>query len=232
MILKIQNEILKYTAAFFPQVLLVLQTLSNVWFHWLDGSDRSVRPVRYRYECVLGGLKRRRPMWKSVFSTRLQRRARKETQRSKQNLSKPRVRAADPRKGSFKEIRDGKQWQQQGLWTSLSISTPPAPPPPARHTLKYSNRGVGRDTASWIQMADALNANAFSLSCCYQFIFSIWVLKRQIEVGRCPSATPRLPPGGRKAVRSQGNFRFPHTAHQGHLNTSQTAPIMPHCWQT
>lgn len=114
--------------------------------------------------------------------------------------------------------------------------SPPLPPhthlPSARHTLKYSNRGVGRDTASWIQMADALNANAFSLSCCYQFIFSIWVLKRQIEVGRCPSATPRLPPGGRKAVRSQGNFRFPHTPHQGHLNTSQTAPIMPHCWQT
>lgn len=61
-------------------------------------------------------------------------------------------------KGSFKEIWDRKQWREQGLWTSLSIF------PPVRHTLKYSNRGVGRDTTSWIQMGNALNANGFSLS--------------------------------------------------------------------
>lgn len=39
--------------------------------------------------------------------------------------------------------------------------------------------------------------------CCYQFIFSIWVLKRQIEVSPCPSASPRLPPGDKGGQKSR-----------------------------
>lgn len=71
------------------------------------------------------------------------------------------------------------------------------------HILKYSNPEVGRDTTSWIQMGNALNANGFRLSCCYQFIFSIWVLKWQIEVSLCPSTPPCLPPGDEGGQKSR-----------------------------
>lgn len=48
----------------------------------------------------------------------------------------------------------------------------------------------------------ALNADGFSLSCCYQFIFSIWVLKRQIEASPLPFYPSQLPlrdKGGQKS---------------------------------
>jgi len=71
-------------------------------------------------------------------------------------------------------------------------------------------------------MGDARNANAFSLPCCYQFIFSIWVLKRRMEVSLCPSIPPCLPPGDKGGQKSR-KFWFLSTAHQGHLNTNQTS---------
>lgn len=94
--------------------------------------------------------------------------------------------AAKPQKEAFKRFRTENNDRDEvcrHLYLSFLVW----------HILKYSNREVGRDTTSWIQMGNALNANGFSLSCCYQFIFSIWVLKRQIEVSPCPS-TPSLPP--------------------------------------
>lgn len=47
-------------------------------------------------------------------------------------------------------------------------------------------------------MWDAWNANSFIPSCCYQFIFSIWVLKWQIEGSLCPFMAPRFHPWGQK----------------------------------
>lgn len=101
------------------------------------------------------------------------------------------------------------------------------------HILKYSNREVGRDTTQphefkwrmpWMPMVSVF-------PCCYQFIFSIWVLKRQMEVSPCPSVPPCFPPGDKGGQKSR-KFWFLSTAHQGHRNTNQTAPTMPLCWQT
>lgn len=102
--------------------------------------------------------------------------------------------------------------------------------------LSLCNTFLNIPTVKWAETQPhefkwALNANGFSLSCCYQFIFSIWVLKQQIEAHPCPSTPPSFPPGT-KAVKSQGNFLCLCTAHQGHLNTNQTDPTMLHCWQT
>lgn len=116
------------------EVLLVYhKILSYVWFHWRDRAYCCVPTSMILVQMRFG--------WIKVPPAKCEnpcfpRGTRKETQQSKQNLSKPRVQAADQQKGSFKEILDGKQWQQQGLWTSLSISTPhPLPPPLWRDTL-------------------------------------------------------------------------------------------------
>lgn len=99
--------------------------------------------------------------------------------------------------------------------------------------VKYSNREVGRDTTQPHEFKWAMPGMpmvlvfpaATNLYFPYGSLNSKW--KSVCALLSLPAS-----PLGTKAVKSQGNFWFLSTAHQGHLNTNQTAPTMPRCWQT
>lgn len=79
--------------------------------------------------------------------------------------------------------------------------------------LSVCNTFLNIPTVKWAETEPhefkwALNASGLSLSCCYQFIFSIWVLKRQIEASPCPS-TPPIPPPRDKGGQKSRKFLIP-----------------------